>query len=132
MGCIMIEKHISIRIIEENDLCISCGACIHICPFDNIIMQYIDDRGKYDAVVQDDDTCLKCNGVKNCLAVCPSYNVDYEALALSSQNNFLGKVENVYNGYSKNKATRHTASSGGFIRELGKELLFSKKISGEL
>jgi len=126
----MSETEISIKVIEDNDLCISCGACTHICPFDNIIMQYIENRGKYDALVQDNDLCLKCNGVKNCLAVCPSYNVDYEKLANSSKNNYLGNIENVYNGYSKDNRTRHNSSSGGFIRELARELLQTKKING--
>lgn len=126
----MINNEISIRIIEDNDLCISCGACTYICPFDNILMQYKNERGKYDAVVQDDDVCLKCNGMKNCLAVCPSYNVNYEKLASSSKNDFLGKVENVYNGYSKNDNSRYKASSGGFIRTLGRELLEKGVIDG--
>jgi coenzyme F420-reducing hydrogenase beta subunit len=126
----MSSKYLSIQVIEENDLCISCGACTHICPFDNILMQYIDSRGKYDAVVQDDDFCLKCNGSKNCLAVCPSYNVNYEGLASSSQNDFFGKIENVYNGFSKKEETRYTSSSGGFIKSLGKELLDKNEING--
>jgi len=123
-------KEISIKVIEENDLCISCGACTHICPFDNIIMNYISYRGKFDAVVQNEESCLKCNGAKNCLAVCPSYNVNYENLAQSSQNNFLGKIENVYNGYSKSDKNRFSSSSGGFIRTLSQELLENKKIDG--
>jgi coenzyme F420-reducing hydrogenase beta subunit len=121
---------ISIKVIEENDLCISCGACTHICPFDNIIMSYISYRGKFDAVVQNEEICLKCNGAKNCLAVCPSYNVNYEKLAQSSQNNFLGKVEKVYNGYAKSDKNRFSSSSGGFIRTLSQELLDNKKIDG--
>ncbi len=126
----MIKKEISIKVIEDNDLCISCGVCTHICPFDNILMNYITNRGKYDAIVQDNDLCLKCNGAKNCLAVCPSYNVNYEELAESSKNSFLGKIENVYNGYSKNDKIRLNSSSGGFIRELATELLNKKEIDG--
>jgi len=126
----MKNKHLSIRIIEENDLCISCGTCTHICPFDNIIMAYINHRGKYDAVVQNDDICLNCNGSKNCLAVCPSYDVNYDNLASSSKNDLLGKIENIYNGYAKDKGLRNRASSGGFIKSLGRELLLDNKIDG--
>ncbi len=93
-------------------------------------MNYITNRGKYDAIVQDSNVCLQCSGAKNCLAVCPSYNVNYEELAKSSKNDFLGKIENVYNGYSNNNNTRLNSSSGGFIRELATELLNKKEIDG--
>jgi coenzyme F420 hydrogenase subunit beta len=124
------NNSLSINIIEKNDLCISCGACIHICPFDNIFMKYKEDKGKYDAVVKKEDICLKCNGKKNCLAVCPSYNTNYKELADSEKNNFLGKVENVYNGYSLNKKLRINASSGGIIREISRQLLENNEIDG--
>jgi len=120
----------SIKIIEENDLCISCGACTHICPFDNILMNYNTYRGKYDAVVQEEELCLQCNGFKNCLAVCPSYNVNYEELASSSDNGYLGKIHNVYNGYAQDEEKRVKASSGGFIRQLSQTLLQNKEIDG--
>ena len=130
MDTAMIQKHISIKVIEDNDLCISCGACTHICPFDNILMKYVNQRGKYDAVVTIEETCLQCNGEKNCLAVCPSYNTNYDTLANASANNFLGNIENVYNGYSKDEEMRQTSSSGGFIRALVTELLATNKIDG--
>jgi len=124
------KEKINIKLIVDNDLCISCGACIHICPFDNIIMSYIKSRGKYDALIKNENQCLECNGLKNCLAVCPSYNVNYDELANSKDNDFLGRIEKVYNGYSKDYNIRFSSSSGGFIRALVKELLDKSLIDG--
>ena len=116
----------SIKIITDNNLCISCGSCTHICPFDNIVMEFSMPRGKWDAIVQNTDACLQCNGSKNCLYVCPSYDTDYTKYG-SEENNLLGKIENVYNGWSKDSNTRITSSSGGFIREFS-DMLLEKKI----
>ncbi len=41
-------------------------------------MEFSENRGKWDAIVQNTDACLKCNGEKsNCLYVCSSYETDY-------------------------------------------------------
>ena len=120
----------SIKIITDNDLCISCGACKHICPFNNIEMQYNHCRGKWDAEVNNTDICRKCNGKKTCLYVCPSYEMDYMTLFGSDENGLLGKIQDVYNGYSTNKSIRHNSSSGGFIRELCNSLMDNHDIDG--
>ena len=90
----------SVAIIEQNDLCISCGACVHVCPFHNIRMRYNNYRGKWDAVVSQEDICSGCDGSKLCLGVCPSYGVNYIALAASDENNGLGRIEAVVNAFS--------------------------------
>lgn len=126
----MINNSLSVKIISDNDLCVSCGACLHICPFNNIRMKFNDYRGKWESQVQNSDICKKCNATLLCLSVCPSYNVDYIELARSNENHLLGKIMNIYNGYSKNNSTRFSTSSGGFIRELCKTLLQDRKIDG--
>lgn len=120
----------SIEIITDNDLCVSCGACSHICPFTNIAMEFNDYRGKWEAQVQDSETCDTCGKVSPCLSVCPNYNIDYVSLADSNENNMLGRIKGVYNGYSKDEGIRFSASSGGFIRELCMSLLEQKRIDG--
>lgn len=122
------QKYNSIKLITDNNLCISCGACTHICPFDNIDMKYSSFRGKWDAIVENTEICLKCNGETNCLYVCPSHNMDYTKFG-SQENEFLGKIENIYNGWSKSENRRFHSSSGGFIRELCKSLLDKKLIT---
>lgn len=126
----MSNNLLSIKIISDNDLCVSCGACLHICPFNNIQMKFNDYRGKWETQVKNSDACRKCNGKSLCLSVCPSYNVDYVELASSNENNLLGKIRSVCNGHSKNNEIRFSASSGGFIRELCMTLLQKEKIDG--
>jgi coenzyme F420-reducing hydrogenase beta subunit len=120
----------SIKIITDNDLCVSCGACSHICPFNNIVMQFNDYRGKWEAHVQNSVTCHKCSERSSCLSVCPNYNIDYVSLADSNKNNMLGRIKGVYNGFSKDETIRYSASSGGFIRELCMSLLEKQRING--
>jgi len=122
--------HNSIEIIRESDYCISCGACTHICPFENIKMDYDKKRGKYDATVLDKTICNKCSGEKNCLAVCPSYSVQYDKLTRATENSHLGRIERIVNGYSMDEKLRFESSSGGFIRECCKTLLDAQDIDG--
>ncbi|MFX0132671.1 MAG: Coenzyme F420 hydrogenase/dehydrogenase, beta subunit C-terminal domain [Candidatus Hodarchaeota archaeon] len=120
----------NIKIIIDNDLCISCGGCTYACPFKKIVMKYNAQRGKWEAEVKDFKKCTRCYGEKNCLRVCPSYKVDYMKKAYSDKNRLLGNILKVYNGYSKDFETRNRSSSGGFIRELCKTLFKKKEIDG--
>ena len=125
------EKN-GIRIILENDLCISCGACTHICPHGNLEMKMQDSRGKWDAFIKNPDICWSCGAASNCLSVCPSYGVNYLELTGSNENHLLGRIKNVYNGYAEDDQLRFAASSGGFIRSLCRTLLENKKIQGAI
>ena len=88
-------------------------------------------HGKWEPVIQKTDICdNRCNGKELCLSVCPSYDIDYIALAESDKNNLLGKIEQVYTGFSRNEAIRLSSTSGGFIRELCATLLDSGQIHG--
>ena len=88
-------------------------------------------HGKWEPVIQKTDICdNRCNGKELCLSVCPSYDIDYIALAESDKNNLLGKIERVYTGFSRNKKIRFSSSSGGFIRELCAMLIDSGQIDG--
>lgn len=120
----------NIRIIAENDLCISCGACFHICPKNNLAFRFNSYSGKWEPTVIDQIRCSRCKGDELCLSVCPSYNVNYMELAGSDSNKLLGKIENIYTGFSNNHHIRYSSSSGGFIREACLTLLKKFNIDG--
>lgn len=127
------KKHVkSIALVVDNELCTSCGACTHICPFGNIFMLLHERQGRWDAQILDINRCFFCNGEKNCLSVCPSAGVDYMSLGHSDQNHLLGMIKNIYNGFSADTHRRFNSSSGGFIRDLCESLLEQGEIAGVL
>jgi len=126
----MTVKAKGIRIIVDNDLCISCGACVHGCFHENIELRFNAGRGKWDAFVKDSAICQSCSDRPECLAVCPHFDIDYVELAGSHENGLLGRIQHVYNGYAKDPSLRYRSSSGGFVRELSRTLLARQEIQG--
>jgi len=120
----------TVQTIIKSDLCVSCGACSHICPNNNISILYNELLTKWNANVLNINACTSCNGKSNCVAVCPSAGVDYMRLCNSNENNLLGKIKNVYNGSSANNMRRHHSSSGGFIKDICQSLLNRGEIQG--
>ncbi len=124
-------NHISIKVITDNDLCISCGACSHICPYKIIDMIFNKNQSKWEPFVREESICNnRCNGKELCLSVCPSYNVDYMQIANSHENKMLGKIQNVYTGYATDATIRYSSSSGGFIYPLCQSLIENGTING--
>ncbi len=108
----------NVSIIPENDLCISCGACRHACPAQEITIEYRVTKGIYEPVIQNTVACDTCS-TKPCLQVCPSYQVDFRALAnWMDEEEVFGPVEGVYLGKSSSAEIQRRASSGGVIREI--------------
>lgn len=114
--------------ITKFDLCCSCGACQYICSFDNIQMKFDTILGKWQAIVINSEQCKSCNGRSNCLSVCPSYSIDYHEIV--NNENQMGKILSVWNGWSNNEDIRLNSSSGGLIRTLCNYLLQTKRVDG--
>lgn len=112
--------------IVNSGFCCSCGTCKFICPNKNIRMIKNTKTLDWEAQVINEKQCMKCNGVKNCLSVCPMFVKKYNV----STKEKLGHIDKVYTGYSKNSSTRYDASSGGFVRTICKDLLQKKIING--
>lgn len=113
--------------INKLGLCCACGACKHVCPFDNIEMQYDEVIGRWEANVLDEKICTQCSG--KCLTVCPSHENNLERLNDYYQDD-LGQIAEVVTGWSENKEIRCNSSSGGFVKAISKLLLTQHHIDG--
>lgn len=116
---------ININVINENDLCIACGACIYSCPAGNLEIRFNDFKGLYEPCIIDNEKCLKnCSNFKvaPCLTVCPSNKIDYFDLSElkfgNKPNTSLGEVDRIFLAQSKNEVINRNSSSGGIIKEV--------------
>lgn len=125
-------KRIStIESIVKEGLCVRCGGCWAVCPYDNIISF----NGSYYPIV-DFEKCIKCG---LCKKVCPANEIDipklYEQIfgfkSLLNHNG-MGFFLDVNIAHSTSKKVRNRASSGGFVTQLLCYLLETKKIDAAI
>ena len=114
----------------KNNLCINCGICKVVCPFDAIKMQ----RNKYGEInpVIDKKICKNC-GI--CVKHCPNSIDKYQNLAkeicsTSEPQAFGLQNADYYVAWSKDKEQRQKSCSGGITTELAKYLFENHIIDG--
>ncbi|MEM2240336.1 MAG: Coenzyme F420 hydrogenase/dehydrogenase, beta subunit C-terminal domain [Candidatus Bathyarchaeia archaeon] len=93
------------NVLELRKLCVGCGACISLCPYNAIYLKFEND----DIVLWvDEKTCIKC-GI--CVRFCPITQL-YQVKELSIHA-LIGRVKAVFFGYSSNSYVRYHGASGG-------------------
>lgn len=104
------------------DLCVSCGICKAICPYNAIKMIF--KEGQFVPSI-DWGKCQECG---KCYRVCPGLEVNYSDLygRRLPVNIFTGNTLKAYIGYAKDKKVRFNGSSGGVVTSILINLL--KKI----
>jgi len=111
---------------KQLDLCLSCEACVAVCPVNAISMKL--ERGQFLPEVNL-NLCTNC-GI--CLRVCPG--IDLNPLNISKTETYLDyEKKNIiacYTTYSKNEVFRKNSTSGGIITNLIYELLKIKEYDG--
>jgi coenzyme F420-reducing hydrogenase beta subunit len=118
----------NIQLITSNDLCISCGACKHACPYGNIEIYLNGIKGFYEPVVTDFDLCSSCT-TQACLKVCPSYEENFVELSnWKDPKQKIGPSHAIYIGHSTSPEIHARASSGGIIKEICRYYLEEKKV----
>ena len=124
------DNPLNVNLITDNDLCVSCGACKHACPYQEIDLKLNVAKGLYEPFIKNVVTCLTCDN-QPCLQVCPSYEEDFVSLAnWSDPTQRIGPVAAIYTGYSTNRDIRVRSSSGGITRELCRYYLESGLADG--
>lgn len=105
----------TIKTIIDADLCVGCGACVYACPHNNLTLSFSQEKEMFEPVCRQAHTCDTCT----CLHVCPSYAVDYTAMATAvfgtPPTSPLGHVDTVFLAQNTDADVNLSSSSGGVI-----------------
>lgn len=104
----------SVSVINDNNLCCSCGICKNVCPTKAI--EYTRQNGMFVPSVNGD--CINCG---KCLEICPSRLHKYDNESIDEA--MLGCVLTSMNAWSKNDALRFVSASSGVVSTIIKSML---------
>lgn len=127
----------TIQDVVDWRLCLGCGACSYICPSQNIKLVDIVETG-IRPVLNSQSNCADC---RECLEVCPSYEVDFGELKRrpdyncsvdkNTESNW-GAITGIWEGHSSDQEIRHKGSSGGALTALSLFCLEQENFEGVL
>ena len=136
MGCHLNPDWLNIDSVVSNDLCTQCGACVAMCPHDNITINR-DEHWRFYPRVTAEEPCIKhCKSL--CVDICSGVHEDSslwkrQPLVEKDYDEWCaGPVIKTYIGYSNDDGIRSRGTSGGLITGLLVYLLESGKIDGAL
>lgn len=117
----------------NHDLCTGCGICSSACPSHAIAIMV--ESGRFLPKI-DDDLCKNDKGCHRCFDVCPGIGCNLIELSkqlqseTSYEDQYIGKYEKCFVGYSNNKELRYHAASGGLVTQMLIWLLETGRIDG--
>lgn len=127
---------LNIDTVVTNSLCTQCGACVAMCPHDNIAIER-DEHWRFFPKVTSIDPCVNhCKSL--CVEICSGVHEDSslwkrQPIVEKDYDEFCsGPVIQAWIGYSNEEAIRSRGTSGGLITGLLVYLLESGKIDGAL
>jgi len=127
---------LNIDSVVKNDLCTQCGACVAMCPHDNIVIER-DAHWRFYPQVVDLQPCVEhCKSL--CVEICSGVHEDsslwkIDPIVEQSYEEWCGgPVVKTWIGYSNDHGIRSRGTSGGLITGLLVYLLESGKIDGAL
>jgi coenzyme F420 hydrogenase subunit beta len=136
MGAHVNPEWLNIDSVVNNDLCTQCGACVAMCPHDNIVITR-DEHWRFYPKVQELDPCVNhCKSL--CVNICSGVHEDSslwkkQPIVERDYDEFCtGPVLQAWIGYSTDRGIRSRGTSGGLITGLLVYLLESGKIDGAL
>jgi coenzyme F420 hydrogenase subunit beta len=122
--------------VVDNDLCTQCGACVAMCPHDNILLER-DEHFRYFPRVKVEEPCVKsCKSL--CVDVCAGVQEDpslwkKEPIVAETYDDYCaGPIQETWIGYSTDPVTRARGTSGGLVTGLLVYLLETGRIDGVL
>jgi coenzyme F420 hydrogenase subunit beta len=107
-----------IQDVVDWGLCTGCGACYYACSRSGVSLVNIEAVG-----IRPRFQTAECAGCKECLSICPGYQVDANLAAgeraeTSEDEQEIGHALEVWEGYAADPEIRHRGSSGGLLSAL--------------
>lgn len=106
----------TIRKTVENNLCVSCGACVAVCP--KKCISFSRKKGMYIPEINQ-DSCISCG---MCLKVCAGGNIRHGEIK-NTERYLLGDYKNIISAKTNSKDILRASTSGGVVTQLVKQLL---------
>jgi coenzyme F420 hydrogenase subunit beta len=108
----------SIQDVVEWGLCTGCGACYYACSRSGVSLVNIEAVG-----IRPRFQTAECAGCKECLSICPGYQVDAELATgeraeTSEGDHEVGYALEIWEGYAADPEIRRQGSSGGLLSAL--------------
>ncbi len=126
---IQVENLINnISVVTNEHLCISCGACIGVCPVGAV--SFCRTEGMYEANVS--AACINCG---RCISICPGKGLDLSEMenkygCNASSNPLLGNCVLSVTTATKDPVIIEKATSGGFVTTIVQHLLTESVYDG--
>lgn len=123
----------NITYILNHNLCTGCGICESACP-NNAISTKVE-NGRFIPYINS-KLCLNKKGCQRCYEVCPGIGCNLIELSkqlqseTSHEDQYIGKYEKCFVGYSNNRDLRYHAASGGLVTQMLIWLLKTGRIDG--
>lgn len=115
----------NIKIVVEQHLCNSCGACVAVCPEDAVEFKETI-TGNLVPYVRS-DICSDCG---LCLKVCPGLRFCGTLLKKTVQDSFEGRALKAFLGIAGEKEIYNNAQSGGVVSAIALFLLKTSSVKG--
>lgn len=108
-------------------LCTGCGACVAVCPENNLTLVDIPCRGLRPILKND-----RCRSCSSCVQVCPGIALEHKFYGTTPQLKEWGPVLEVWEGFAADPEIRFKGSSGGAATAIAWNCLRDMSAAGVL
>lgn len=121
----------NVDFVKDWGLCIGCGTCFGVCPFDAVEIKMEEKWGEYQAYINHD----KCKNCRICVKSCPGLGFDFDEFNIKThqripKNPWIGNYKKIFIAHAKDPYIRYFSSSGGISTLILTHLIETGAING--